>query len=100
MLPKIFSPGEKLAVRVLFIVRKGLVAAGHRLLSVGDVCGEDLLLDNPKNRSPFTLFALTMSATIALSRASFLAVLEKFPQQRRAVRTYMIWLAAKRGIAR
>lgn len=100
MVPKIFSPGEKLASPVLYIVRKGLIAAGFRLLGVGDVCGEDLILQNQQNRSPYSLIALTMCGTLALSRANFLASLEKFPPQRKAIRTYTMWMALKRGLAR
>lgn len=100
MTPKIFSPGEKLESPVLYIVRKGLVAAGCKLLAVGDACGEDLLLTNPENRSPFVLVALTMSGTLALTRASLLASLEKFPLQRKEIRQYGLWLAVRRGLAR
>jgi len=52
------------------------------------------------NRSPYGLIALTMCGTLALSRANFLASLEKFPPQRKVVRSYAMWMAVKRGLAR
>merc|ERR1711920_484455 len=100
MIPKVYSNGETLYQPVLYIIKKGLVAQGNRIFSVGDVTGEDLLLYNRKNRSPFIAIALTTAGTLALSQSSLQEVLLRYPAQRKVVRSFVIWQAVKRGLLR
>jgi len=100
LVPKIFVSGEVLLQPALYIIRKGLVARGPRVLGAGDVCGEDLLLQNPRNRIPYLLVALTTTGTLALSQSGLLDTLSRFRHQQRHVRRHTLWLGCKRGLAR
>lgn len=96
---KVFSPGEKLE-NALYIVRKGLIGQGCRVYGVGDVCGEDFMVQNPQNRINFVPLALTMVGTLTLSCQDFDETLRRFPEHAKVVRYHMNWLAVKYGIGR
>lgn len=97
---KLFTPGEEFEAMALYIIQRGVVACGHRVLSVGDVCGEDLLVVNPNNRIPHRPVALSLSAVQTLSVEDLSAILRQFPVQRRFIRSYSLWIAMRHGLAR
>mmetsp|Transcript_57732 Transcript_57732/g.137403 ORF Transcript_57732/g.137403 Transcript_57732/m.137403 type:complete len:787 (+) Transcript_57732:51-2411(+) len=96
----IFSAGEKLEALAIYIIRKGIVGQGSRVLSVGDVCGSDFMVHNPQNRNPFYPVSLTMTGTLLLTRRDFGYILKRFPPQAKSIRMYTLWLACKYGLAR
>jgi len=100
LVPKIFVTGEVLMQPALYIIRKGLVSCGPRVLSAGSICGEDLLLSDPRNRSQYLFVSLTTTGTLALGQGGLLDTLSRFPVQKQRVRHYTLWLGCKRGLAR
>eukprot|EP00747_Dinoflagellata_sp_TGD_P109706 gnl/TRDRNA2_/TRDRNA2_170766_c0_seq2.p1 gnl/TRDRNA2_/TRDRNA2_170766_c0~~gnl/TRDRNA2_/TRDRNA2_170766_c0_seq2.p1 ORF type:complete len:689 (-),score=123.37 gnl/TRDRNA2_/TRDRNA2_170766_c0_seq2:81-2147(-) len=95
--PMVFPNGETLSCIALYLVRKGALTWGGQIKIAGDVCGEDMLLDNVSNRMAAPL-ALSMTSTLALKRTDFDEVLLKFPEHAKVVRKYVVWLVVRQGM--
>ena len=59
MNPKVFSPGEVAPLRTLYVVARGLVLYGGRVLSTGMTWGDDVILTDKRYFLPFLARAMT-----------------------------------------
>ena len=71
MNPKVFSPGEVAPLRTLYVVARGLVLYGGRVLSYGHMWGDDVILTDARYFLPHEARAMTYTDMHTLSRESF-----------------------------
>jgi voltage-gated potassium channel len=97
---ELFSPGERLPLPKFYIIRKGVVSVHLRIVSCGDVVGDDFMVENPLNRSPWKPFAMTMVGTLSVTNDAMAKTLQRYPQQSAVVRKWACWTALKNGTVR
>jgi len=101
----VFSPGELLPPGYLYVVKRGWALVGDptalnvgRPCKVGDVWGEDIILQSPILQSKLAAQAMTFLDVFLLSRAPLLGIIERYPKSARHLRKCAIRLAFKRGM--
>eukprot|EP00746_Dinoflagellata_sp_MGD_P023402 gnl/MRDRNA2_/MRDRNA2_15480_c0_seq1.p1 gnl/MRDRNA2_/MRDRNA2_15480_c0~~gnl/MRDRNA2_/MRDRNA2_15480_c0_seq1.p1 ORF type:complete len:377 (+),score=66.31 gnl/MRDRNA2_/MRDRNA2_15480_c0_seq1:85-1131(+) len=97
---RIYPKGESLTEVAMYIIQKGTVTNGARVLVPGDVFGDDIILSNPENRRTLVPCAITTVSTLQMTREPLMDILDRFPKQEAIVRKYVAWLAVKRGMVR
>lgn len=100
LVQKIYPRREAIMEVAFYIIQKGSVASGNRILTAGDVCGEDFILINPKNRLSTIPLVITTCSMLQITPASLLDIMRRFPIQRKIIRRHLAWVATRRGLAR
>lgn len=98
-----FAQGENfLHIQTLFILYRGLIGQGARVVHAGAVWGEDFVLSDMTLLQSRRSCALTYVEVIYMSRDNFHRVIQSHafscPQLKDTVRRYVVRLAARRGI--
>merc|ERR1719362_59453 len=101
----IFSPEEAIGnPQTLYILQRGIIGGRGRVFNSGSVWGDDFLLLDSSLAFPYEATTLTYVELTALSRASFMEVMERFrdrlPEVPNIVRYHCRWLAVQRGVRR
>lgn len=89
-------------VQILYILSKGLVILNSKVGTNGTVWGEDFVLADTSLIRPVSGFALTYIEVMALTRESFMKVIERrrvnCPELGQIVRRYCVRIAVRRGV--
>lgn len=93
MKPFTFAPRESPTPRVFYVIYKGLVVYGTRLLTSGHYWGEQLITETLSE--PASASCITYVAAYALERTALWDILDSFPRSRRRVRRYAMLLALR-----
>jgi len=94
------APGEVTPMRHLYVVSRGLVLFGGKVLSYGASYGDDVILSDERYFLPYLARAMSYADIRFLSREELLTIVEAFPQSYRALRRAQILLATRRHIIR
>jgi len=95
---RVLAPGEVAPLRHLYVVQRGVVLWGGRVLSQGMVWGDDILLQNKELFLPFPAKAMSYTDVTSLSREALLRTIESFPLSATQIRWAAIRLALKRRL--
>ena len=98
MQPRVLAPNEIAPQRSLYVIHRGLVLFGGRVLSRGQSWGDDVILEDEKYFLPFLARAMTYVDVGMLTKESLYEVLQAYPRSRRSVRRATILLALRRHI--
>ena len=98
MRPRVFSPNEVVPQRSLYVVQRGLVLYGGRVLSQGMPWGDDVLLTNKRYFVPFLARAMTYVDVQCLDRETLLEIVSRFPSSYRRIRKAAAKLALRRHL--
>lgn len=82
MQPSLFAPAEWAPRQRLYVVARGTVIFGGRLLSRNTWWGDDILLLDARCALPFRARAVTYTDVISLTRETLFGALADFPQVR------------------
>lgn len=96
----VLAPGEVAAGRQLYVLSRGLVLYGGRVLSSGKTWGEDIILHNQANSLPFVARAMTYVDLLCIHRDKFVAILSFFPKSYQVMRRCAANLALRRVLIR
>ena len=100
MLPIVFSPYELPPQRTLYVVRSGLVLRASRVISAGQVYGEDVCVDGPPDEMSVTSRCMTYVEVLALTQGKLRAVVGSFVRAAKRVRRIEIKYLITRAIRR
>lgn len=100
MQSSVMAPGEVAPNRDLYLILRGTVIFGGRVLSRGRVWGDDVILRNELNFLPFLARAISYADLQYLSRERLLNVLEGHPSSLNIVRRCANFLALRRTLIR
>jgi L-fucose mutarotase/ribose pyranase (RbsD/FucU family) len=92
------APGEVAPMHNLYVVTRGLVVYGGRVLSRGMAWGDDVILSDPRYYLPFHARAMTYVDALTLSADTLAQVLNIFPASARSLRKKVVWLALRRHL--
>jgi hypothetical protein len=95
--PKVFAPGEMAPVGRLYIVNRGLAVYAGRVLGVGKVWGEDVILASEKLRHQYVARALNFLEVLCVDRVELEAVASNFPNVKNHLRWFAVRLAVRRA---
>ena len=90
------APGEVAPLRYLYVVSRGLVLYGGRVLSLGMAWGDDVILSDESYFLPHVARAMTYADLHTLSRDVLLEIVSSFPVSRKHLRRSSIKLALRR----
>ena len=97
---KVMAPGEVAPNRNLYLVMRGTVIFGGRVLARGRLWGDDIILRNELNFLPFLARAISYVDLQYLGRDRLVGVLHKHPESMRKVRRCGNFLALRRTLIR
>ena len=103
MEPFVFAPGELPAPSNLYIIHRGIVMYGLRVLTSGRMWGEELILDGAHEAPPSSQTiarCMTYVEVYSISRSAFFKVTNSFPEAKRIVRRRAVLVLARRGLVR
>lgn len=100
MEPKVLAPGEVAPNRHLYLITRGKIIFGGRVLSCGMVWGDDIILSNATYALPTLARALTYVDVNALSRESLVGIISAYPISAKSLRRHTIFLALRRSVVR
>jgi len=95
---KVLAPGEVAPQRQLYVISRGTVMFGGRILSRGMAWGDDILLTNAKLFLPYMARAITYVDVTALSADKLMDVVCSYPVSQKALRKHVLHLALRRQI--
>lgn len=95
---KTLAPGELAPLRCLYVISRGLVLFGGRVLSAGQWWGDDVILSDSRYFLPHVARAMAYSDMFTLSRDELLASVEHFPDSWRRLRQCTVKLAMCRHL--
>jgi len=98
MRPRTFAPNDIAPQRSLYVVHRGIVVFGSRVLSRGMSWGDDVILSDPRYALPFLARAMTYVDVGMLDRNSLVSILSDYPTSKENVRRATILLALRRHI--
>jgi len=99
IMPEMYSPGEFVIDKdAVSVIRRGSAWWKHKILSHGNIIGEDMLLDSAHLRDCVFPKTLTYVELMTLNRMDLGTVCEKFAHFSRRIRLAQIKLATRRGI--
>mmetsp|Transcript_76761 Transcript_76761/g.152188 ORF Transcript_76761/g.152188 Transcript_76761/m.152188 type:complete len:457 (+) Transcript_76761:1746-3116(+) len=96
--PLVFAPSDVVFGTQLYILHHGVAVYGGKVLTAGDVWGEDMLLSNEKLQKQTFARALNYVEAYSLERQAILALAEGFPASYMRIRVYIGYLALRRTI--
>ena len=92
----VIAPGEVAPHRKLYVIIRGCVLFGGKILSPGTVWGDDVLLTDRRYFLPFLARAMSYTDVHNLSHEKLHQVLATFPESAEKIRRFTILLALKR----
>jgi len=98
MASQVLAPGEVAPQRQLYVISRGLVLFGGRVLSKGMCWGDDVLLTDPRYFLPYLARAMTYTDVYVLSSEKLNHVLSSFPNTANKLRRAAILLAMRRHV--
>jgi len=96
IVPVIFVPSELAPHGFLYVVHRGIALYGGKVLTAGDVWGEDLILNNVDLRSKWCARAMNYLETFNMSRDRLIEISLDFPETAKLIRRHAILLALRR----
>ena len=96
MVTQTLAPGEVAPMHNLYVVARGLVLYGGRVLSRGMSWGDDVILTDARYFLPFHARAMTYVDVNVLAADTLLQVLTMFPESHAVLRKKVLRLALKR----
>ena len=93
-----FAPNDIAPQRFLFVMHRGLVVFGGRVLSRGMCWGDDVILSDNNYFLPYLARAMTYVDVGMLGRDLFMSIISEFPDSFRVVRRATILLALRRHV--
>jgi len=95
----IYAPHEEIIEeRTLFIVRRGVCAHRGRILTCGDIWGEDMLLSNDVLRDKNKARSLSYLSVLRLGIADLFDIVVSFPEAKARLRWAQVRIATQRGV--
>ena len=98
MANRTLAPGEVAPMRHLYVVSRGLVLFGGKVLSYGHSWGDDVILTDARYFLPFLARAMTYVDIKYLSREALLDIVVAFPASAIRLRKRQIQLAFRRHV--
>ena len=98
MEPKVLAPGEVAPNRHLYVISRGSVIFGGRVLSRNMCWGDDVILENPANFISHLARALSYVDVTSLSRETLLGIISAYPNSEYSLKRHTLWLALRRSI--
>ena len=98
MTPKVMSPAEVAPNRHLYIVYRGSLIYGARVLVRESWWGDDILLSQSRHFLPYLARAITFADVTCISRKDFYAIMVNYPQTMLRLRRATILLACRREV--
>ncbi len=96
MLPKVLTPGEDAPNRHLYIISRGSVMFGGRVLGRGKAWGDDVVLLDTRAILPYLARALIYTDVVHISHGTFQEIVAVYPKSLRILRKHAIKLALRR----
>ena len=96
MSSQVLAPGEVAPCRQLYIIVRGIVLFGGKILSQSTAWGDDVLLSDGRYFLPFLARAMSYTDLHKISHEEFHQVLACFPESAEKIRRVTIVLALKR----
>ena len=93
---RVLAPGEVAPLRALYVVSRGMILFGGRVLTRGMPWGDDVILHNDKHFSPYLARAMSYCDTQVLPRETLLSIVVNFPAADRQLRRAGCYLALRR----
>jgi len=100
MASRVLAPGEMAPLGLLYVVGRGLVLFGGRVLSPGSSWGDDVILGEKNHFDQHRARAMSYVEVHTLGRDTLLSVLASFPESSNKVRRSTILLALRRHMVR
>lgn len=100
MEPCVFAPGELPESDHLYVLHRGIVMHGFRVLTSGKLWGEDCIAPPPSEGPAVMSLArcMTYVEVFSLSRSVFFKAINGFDEARRLVRRGAVLIMARRGV--
>jgi hypothetical protein len=98
MRPKVLAPKELAPNRQLYVIHRGSVMFGSRMLSHGMAWGDDVILANRKWCLPFLARSMTYSDVAYVTRLQLYELASPYPETVRKLRRATILLALRRAL--
>lgn len=98
MRPRVFSPNEVAPQRFLYVLQRGLVLYGGRVLTQGMPWGDDVILTDKRYFVPFLARAMTYVDVQCIAREELLDIVSAFPDSYKRLRKSAIKLALRRHL--
>ena len=92
----VLTPAEVAPRRKLYVIGRGLVMYGMKVLHRGAAWGEDVILYDERYFSPHVARAMTYTEVTAITRATMLSIVRSFPFSYKQMRRAAILLALRR----
>ena len=84
--PRVFAPSEVPEIEKLYIIHKGCVLFGGRVLTSGKLWGEDIILCNPLNYTTKVARCMTYVEAYCITRSTLMNIIEDFPIAQKVVK--------------
>ena len=94
----VLSPGEVAARRHMYVINRGLVMYGMKVLRRNHIWGDDVLLRNEKHFSPWIARSMTYCEVSSISQEKLFEVVQSFPQSFVVMRRASVFLALRRHV--
>ena len=95
---KVMAPGEVAPTRHLYVLTRGAIIFGGRVLTRGAVWGDDVILSNPVNFVGYQARVIKYSDVSALKRSTLVEIVDLYPESAARMRRATIFLATRRYV--
>ena len=95
---RVLAPGESAATRRLYVIQRGTIVFGARLLTRQMSFGDDVILSDPRYFLQFAARAITFADVLNISRDALYQILENYPHSAKKLRRSTIHLALRRSV--
>ena len=96
LMPMVFSPGEIATSGYLYVVHRGIALYGGKVLTMGKVWGEDMILRSSLLRRPWCARAMNYLEVYMIDREELLDIARMFPGTYDAIHKCAVRLAMRR----
>jgi len=96
LMPMVFSPGEIATSGYLYVVHRGIALYGGKVLTMGKVWGEDMILRSSLLRRPWCARAMNYLEVYMIDREELLDIAHMFPATYEAIHKCAVRLAMRR----
>ena len=100
MQARVFSPGEAPAIGFMYIVHRGIAMHNAKLITKGNVWGEDIILSSKVLRSKAQARAMNFLEVYYTTRSVLMYLARVYPKTGRKIRREAVLLALRREIIR
>lgn len=94
----VFAPNEVPPAKRMYVIHRGIVLYGGRVLASGKIWGDDMIMYNEKHHSTMVARCMTYVEAYALTRDMLLSVVASFPEAYRKLRRGTIIISLRRGM--